>query len=149
MSNASQCRERRDHRAPREADQAYVRRTPVIAIDGADVGLAPCALRLKLELLQHSGSFKVRGAFANLLMRTIPAAGFTRTHAAAGGASYGRPLCFLPRGEPRAAANQRRAAADFLESAAAFTVQTNKNFVFDSDERDISVKGGHTSIKAA
>src|SRR5690349_24888953 len=38
----------------------HVRRTPVIEADG---------LTLKLELLQHSGSFKARGAFANLLTR--------------------------------------------------------------------------------
>jgi threonine synthase len=35
---------------------------------GADVGLNSFKLCLKLELLQHSGSFKARGAFANLLM---------------------------------------------------------------------------------
>ena len=34
----------------------YVRRTPVIEIDGAEVGLAPGRLVLKLELLQHSGA---------------------------------------------------------------------------------------------
>lgn len=35
-----------------------------------------------LELLQHSGSFKARGAFANLLMRDVPHAGVV---AASGG----------------------------------------------------------------
>ena len=44
----------------------YVRRTPVIAEGN---------LVFKLELLQHSGSFKARGAFTNLLMRDVPAAG--------------------------------------------------------------------------
>ena len=68
----------------------HVRRTPVIAIDAADVGLAPCALRLKLELLQHSGSFKARGAFANLLMRTIPAAGVV----AASGGNHGAAVAY-------------------------------------------------------
>ena len=53
----------------------YIRRTPVIALDAADFGLAPAALTLKLELMQHAGSFKTRGAFANLLARAVPAAG--------------------------------------------------------------------------
>jgi threonine dehydratase len=47
----------------------YVRVTPVVELSGADFGLAPFALVLKLEQLQHSGSFKARGAFANLLGR--------------------------------------------------------------------------------
>ena len=44
-----------------------IRRTPVIEIDGADVGVDSIKLCLKLELFQHCGSFKARGAFANLL----------------------------------------------------------------------------------
>jgi threonine dehydratase len=46
----------------------HIRRTPVISISGADFGLPPFALTLKLEQLQHAGSFKTRGAFANLLL---------------------------------------------------------------------------------
>ena len=53
----------------------YIRRTPVISLDRADFGLAAGELAVKLEQLQHSGSFKARGAFANLLRREIPAAG--------------------------------------------------------------------------
>ncbi|HYQ06639.1 MAG TPA: hypothetical protein VER26_06625, partial [Xanthobacteraceae bacterium] len=53
----------------------YVRRTPILAIDGADLGINSLKLSLKLELFQHSGSFKARGAFANLLLRKVPAAG--------------------------------------------------------------------------
>jgi threonine dehydratase len=55
----------------------HVRRTPVVEIDAADVGLEAGRLCLKLELLQHSGSFKARGAFANLLTREVPAAGWS------------------------------------------------------------------------
>src|SRR5437868_4363428 len=40
----------------------HIRRTPVIEIDGTDVGLETGLLRLKLELFQHSGSFKAPGA---------------------------------------------------------------------------------------
>jgi threonine dehydratase len=60
----------------------YIRRTPVMAVEGADFGLDLGMLQLKLELLQHTGSFKPRGAFANLLLRDIPKAGVV---AASGG----------------------------------------------------------------
>lgn len=68
----------------------YVRRTPVIEIDAADVGLKSSQLCLKLELFQHSGSFKVRGAFANLLTRQVPAAGVV----AASGGNHGAAVAF-------------------------------------------------------
>src|SRR4051794_30359093 len=63
----------------------HIRRTPVIDVDGADFGLDPVLLSLKLELLQHSGSFKARGAFTNLLTRRIPKAGVV----AASGGNHG------------------------------------------------------------
>jgi threonine dehydratase len=47
----------------------YVRRTPTVEIRGSEIGLGECTLVLKLEYLQHAGSFKARGAFANLLLR--------------------------------------------------------------------------------
>ncbi len=68
----------------------YVRRTPVVEIDAADVGLDPGPLCLKLELFQHSGSFKVRGAFANLLTRKVPAAGVV----AASGGNHGAAVAY-------------------------------------------------------
>ncbi|TDB82884.1 threonine/serine dehydratase [Actinomadura sp. KC216] len=44
----------------------HVRRTPVLAVDPAP--LAPAArMWLKLELTQHTGSFKARGAFNHIL----------------------------------------------------------------------------------
>src|SRR4051812_20827127 len=76
-----------------EADAAiapYIRRTPVVAVDAADFGLAPFPLTLKLEQLQHSGSFKARGAFLNLLRRPAPAAGV----AAASGGNHGAAVAF-------------------------------------------------------
>ena len=51
----------------------------------ADFGLECARLWLKLELLQHTGSFKPRGAFTNLLMREVPPAGV----AAASGGNHG------------------------------------------------------------
>jgi threonine dehydratase len=53
----------------------YIRRTPVISIGGDELGLAAGELVLKLEQLQHSGSFKAHGAFTNLLRRDVSAAG--------------------------------------------------------------------------
>ncbi len=43
-----------------------VRRTPVVEV-GAGAGLGAGVVTLKLELLQHSGSFKARGAFHSVL----------------------------------------------------------------------------------
>jgi len=63
----------------------YVRRTPVVEVDGRDFGLTGVTLVLKLELVQQAGSFKARGAFANLLLRKVPAAGVV----AASGGNHG------------------------------------------------------------
>ncbi len=68
----------------------YIRRTPVVEVDGADFGLDGVRLVLKLELLQHAGSFKTRGAFTNLLMREIPSAGVV----AASGGNHGAAVAF-------------------------------------------------------
>jgi threonine dehydratase len=70
--------------------QPYVRLTPVITINSDDLGLPAGLLSLKLELMQHSGSFKVRGAFANLLLREIPDAGV----AAASGGNHGAAVAY-------------------------------------------------------
>lgn len=70
--------------------KAYVRRTPVVDMDTAELGLTAGALTLKLELLQHAGSFKARGAFANLTGQAVPAAGV----AAASGGNHGAAVAF-------------------------------------------------------
>jgi threonine dehydratase len=54
-------------------------------VDAADFGMAAARLSFKLELFQHAGSFKTRGAFANLLTRDIPRAGVV----AASGGNHG------------------------------------------------------------
>ena len=53
----------------------HIRRTPVVTVSGADFGLSMFSITLKLEQLQHAGSFKTRGAFANLLTRHPPKTG--------------------------------------------------------------------------
>jgi len=68
----------------------YIRRTPVVDIDGADVGLAGHRLTIKLELLQRAGSFKTRGAFTHLLTRDVPPAGVV----AASGGNHGAAVAF-------------------------------------------------------
>ena len=70
--------------------RAHIRRTPVIELDRREFGLAAGPLTLKLELLQHAGSFKARGAFANMLMREVPAAGV----AAASGGNHGVAVAY-------------------------------------------------------
>jgi threonine dehydratase len=73
-----------------ETIRPYIRRTPVVEVDGSDFGLDGVSLVFKLESLQHSGSFKARGAFTNLLMRDIPDAGVV----AASGGNHGTAVAF-------------------------------------------------------
>jgi threonine dehydratase len=68
----------------------HIRRTPVIGVDGGDFGLAGVTIVLKLELLQHSGSFKTRGAMTNLLARNVPPIGVV----AASGGNHGAAVAF-------------------------------------------------------
>lgn len=65
----------------------HIRHTPWLDLDGLP-GLA--SLALKLELFQHSGSFKARGAFANLLTRKIAPAGVV----AASGGNHGAAVAY-------------------------------------------------------
>jgi threonine dehydratase len=68
----------------------YVRRTPAITVAGTDFGVAAGAVTLKLELLQHTGSFKPRGAFSSMVRRTVPAAGVV----AASGGNHGAAVAY-------------------------------------------------------
>ena len=68
----------------------HIRRTPVLEVDGADFGLEGITIVLKLELFQHGGSFKARGAFTNLLTREIPDVGVV----AASGGNHGVAVAF-------------------------------------------------------
>jgi threonine dehydratase len=68
----------------------YIRMTPIARLSGADFGLPPFPLTVKLEQLQHAGSFKTRGAFANLLTRHPPEAGVV----AASGGNHGTAVAY-------------------------------------------------------
>lgn len=70
--------------------RSHIRRTPILEVDGADFGLDSIKITLKLELFQHAGSFKARGAFTNMLTREVPAAGVV----AASGGNHGVAVAF-------------------------------------------------------
>jgi len=73
----------------------YLRTTPVVAVDPDDLGLSGrrAPLLLKLEMVQHSGSFKARGAHLHLLAPDLPAAGVV----AASGGNFGAAVAYAAR----------------------------------------------------
>jgi threonine dehydratase len=77
-------------RAAHEVIRPHIRRTPIVQVEAADFGVSAAPLMLKLELLQHAGSFKARGAFTSLLTRTIPSAGVV----AASGGNHGAAVAY-------------------------------------------------------
>jgi threonine dehydratase len=134
--------------------RAQVRHTPILRPGPGSFGL-PFDLCLKLELLQHTGSFKPRGAFNNLLSRPVPSAGV----AAASGGNHGaavayaasvlghRAKIFVPEvSSPAKIARIRDAGADLVVSGAryddalalcnAYVAETGALSIhaFDSDE---------------
>jgi threonine dehydratase len=83
--------DRRAIAANQEMIRPYVRLTPTIEVWSEDFGLRPrYPIAFKLELLQHTGSFKPRGAFTNLLHRQVPSAGVV----AASGGNHGAAVAF-------------------------------------------------------
>jgi threonine dehydratase len=97
---------RDDIRGTYETIRPYIRRTPVIQADLSELdavsgfdrvsgvsgvsGSGLPTVTLKLEQLQCAGSFKARGAFANLLLRDVPAAGVV----AASGGNHGVAVAY-------------------------------------------------------
>jgi threonine dehydratase len=96
--------------------EGYVRRTPVMSLEAGALGL-DADLTLKLELFQHTGSFKPRGTFNRLLLAEIPEAGVIT----ASGGNHGQALAhasrelgiraeiFVPAGSPPLKAERIRA----------------------------------------
>jgi len=70
----------------------HVRHTPLLNLGADPFGLG-CEVTLKLEFLQHAGSFKSRGAFNSLLSNPLPTAGVT----AASGGNHGAAVAFAAR----------------------------------------------------
>ena len=146
----------------------FIRVTPVVGARGDDFGLPPVSLTFKLELLQHAGSFKTRGAFANLLLRDVPPAGV----AAASGGNHGaavayaamrrghRARIFVP--EVSAQAKQERIRsygadlvvggaryADALEACERFVAESGALAVHAFDSRETLLGQGTVALELA
>src|SRR6478752_1036361 len=67
----------------------HVRRTPVMALEEKAFGIN-AKIFFKLECLQHTGSFKPRGAFNCILSSSVPAAGVI----AASGGNHGAAVAY-------------------------------------------------------
>src|SRR5215472_4680736 len=67
----------------------HVRRTPVIALEERAFGI-DAKIFFKLECLQHTGSFKPRGAFNCILSSSVPQAGVI----AASGGNHGAAVAY-------------------------------------------------------
>jgi threonine dehydratase len=127
---------------------ARVRRTPVVE-------LSP-GLWLKLELTQHTGSFKPRGMFNRVLSHQVPAAGLTVASGGNAGlavAYVGRELghpveVFIPEPTPAVKANRLRdygallttIGADYAEALVASqarAAETGALFVHAYDQPEV------------
>ena len=84
--------DRQDIAAASERIAGFVRHTPVIRLAAAELRLG-FEVFLKLELLQHTGSFKPRGAFNRLLSAAVPASGVI----AASGGNHGAAVAYAAR----------------------------------------------------
>ncbi len=80
-----------DVRRAHEAIRPHVRRTPLLSADAGSLGEA--RVTFKLELFQHAGSFKTRGAFRSLLSGAVSSAGV----AAASGGNHGVAVAYAAR----------------------------------------------------
>jgi threonine dehydratase len=71
---------------------SQVRVTPILPLEARAFGSA-AQLTLKLELMQHTGSFKARGAFNRILSAQVPDAGVI----AASGGNHGAAVAYAAR----------------------------------------------------
>jgi threonine dehydratase len=69
----------------------YVRRTPILQLLPGELPELEHPVTLKLELLQHAGSFKTRGAFHRVLTSDVPSAGLIT----ASGGNHGAALAHV------------------------------------------------------
>lgn len=72
--------------------EGRVRHTPVLTLAAGELGI-PAPLTFKLEFLQHTGSFKPRGAFNRMLTATLPEAGVI----AASGGNHAAAVAYAAR----------------------------------------------------
>src|SRR4029077_304445 len=76
----------------RDRIRGHIRTTPVVETGAGSFGI-DTPLTLKLELLQHTGSFKPRGAFNKVLASDVPDAGVI----AASGGNFGFAVAYAAR----------------------------------------------------
>ena len=84
--------ERADIVIARDRIRGHIRTTPVVETGAGSFGI-DTPLTLKLELLQHTGSFKPRGAFDKVLASDVPDAGVI----AASGGNFGFAVAYAAR----------------------------------------------------
>ncbi len=84
---------RRDIAAAADTVSASIRETPVVTLEADDLALSGEPVSLKLEQLQHTGSFKPRGAFNRALTVGEPPAGLI----AASGGNHGLAVAHVAR----------------------------------------------------
>jgi len=144
----------------------HIRRTPVLRVEAADFGLPGRPLDLKLEFMQHGGTFKARGAFTHMLTRKPPSAGVV---AASGGnhgvavalaaSRLGLPAAiFLPEVTPEAKRERVRAHgarlvvggalyADALAASEEYATQTGAMPVHAFDQAETLLGQGTVGIE--
>ncbi|MEM7723811.1 MAG: threonine/serine dehydratase [Pseudomonadota bacterium] len=67
----------------------HIRHTPIVTVEASALDL-PCPVTFKLEHTQITGSFKIRGAFNNMLSQEVPKAGVV----AASGGNHGAAVAY-------------------------------------------------------
>lgn len=83
---------RDDVQAAADRIAGRIRTTPVATLEKDSIGLA-ASIEVKLELMQHTGSFKPRGAFNRILTQSVPDSGVV----AASGGNHGLAVAFAAR----------------------------------------------------
>ncbi len=79
-----------------ERIQRHIRATPLIDVQSGELGLA-FGVTLKLELMQHAGSFKARGAFNRVLAAAAAGEVGPAGLIAASGGNHGAAIAFVAR----------------------------------------------------
>jgi threonine dehydratase len=138
----------------------HVRRTPVVELSSG--------LWLKLELVQHTGSFKPRGMFNRVLSSEVPASGLTVASGGnAGlavayvGRSLGHPVeVFVPEPTPRVKTDRLRGYgahvttvgadyADALLASESRAAETGALFVHAYDQPEVVAGQGTLALELA
>jgi threonine dehydratase len=147
--------------------EGLVRRTPVLCVNGREIGV-PGQVALKLELVQHTGSFKARGALNSVLSL---GAGVTGVAAASGG-NHGAAVAwaasqigvsadiFVPDHAPRAKVDRIRAHSatvhlvpgfvhDALDQARAFAARSGVALIHPYDQFTTVCGAGTVGLEIA